>query len=178
MATPTLTTAEQFDALPQEDGRRWELLDGELIEMPTATARQNVIQTRLTMELYPKVVVDGGGGVLTATEFALGENRFQPDLAVLLHEKWINVEQNRVPVLIIPDVAVEIVSPSEFVNKLERRVAIYLKKSVTEVWIINFDLQQMYVHTPDSVRKLWKTDTLETPLLPRWSLPLAGLFAK
>jgi Uma2 family endonuclease len=171
-------TAEQFDALPQEEGRRCELLDGELIEMPTATARHNVIQTRLTMALYPKVVVDGGGGVLTATEFAFGENRFQPDLAVLLHEKWINVEQDRSPVLIIPDIAVEIVSPSEVVNKLERKVAVYLDKSVAEVWVINLSLRHMYVHTADSVRKLRNTDTLETPLLPGWSLPLGSLFGK
>ena len=30
-------TAEQFDALPEEEGRKWEPLDGELIEVPSAT---------------------------------------------------------------------------------------------------------------------------------------------
>src|SRR5579859_219351 len=46
-----------------------------------------------------------------STEFAFGQNRFQPDLAVLLAAKWKEVEQSRCPVLIIPDIAVEIVSP-------------------------------------------------------------------
>jgi len=34
-------TAEQFDALPEEEGRNWELLDGELIEVPSATPKHN-----------------------------------------------------------------------------------------------------------------------------------------
>jgi hypothetical protein len=46
MATDKLMSAAQFDALPEEDGRQWELLDGEIIEAQvqlrdTTTLRQN-----------------------------------------------------------------------------------------------------------------------------------------
>ncbi len=40
-------TAEQFDALPEEEGRKWELLDGELIEVSSATPEHNLILARL-----------------------------------------------------------------------------------------------------------------------------------
>ena len=50
MATQTLITAEEFDRLPEREGRRFEFLDGELVEMPTATARHNFIQMRLGAE--------------------------------------------------------------------------------------------------------------------------------
>jgi Uma2 family endonuclease len=47
MPVRTLMTAEQFDTLPEEEGRKWELLDGELIEVPSATPKHNRILLRL-----------------------------------------------------------------------------------------------------------------------------------
>jgi hypothetical protein len=34
MATTAIITGPEFDALPYEEGRRWELLDGELMRCP------------------------------------------------------------------------------------------------------------------------------------------------
>lgn len=50
MPTRTLMTAEQFDQLPEEE-TRYELLDGELIEVPSATLGHNVIQAILLTSL-------------------------------------------------------------------------------------------------------------------------------
>jgi Uma2 family endonuclease len=88
MATETSMTAEQFDALPQEEGRRRELLDGELIEVPTAIANHNLIEARLIKTLLTWLEEDDRGVALPTTEFAFRENRFQPDVAVLLKEEW------------------------------------------------------------------------------------------
>ncbi len=52
MPVRTLMTAEQFDALPEEEGRKWELLDGELIEVSSATPEHNLILGRLFALLY------------------------------------------------------------------------------------------------------------------------------
>ncbi len=40
-------TAEQFDALPEEEIRKWELPDGQLIEVRSATPKHNRIPGRL-----------------------------------------------------------------------------------------------------------------------------------
>jgi Uma2 family endonuclease len=177
MATHTLMTTAQFDALPVEEGRRWELLDGELIEMSSATLRHNLMQMRLGAAMHNWLVANDRGAVAPTTEFAFGANRFQPDLAVLLKAKSTLAEQERVPVLIIPDIAVEIVSPSEAAETLERKVTIYIETGVAEVWVIHTKRQYMYIHTADSVRRLRNAEALSTPLLPGWSLPLAELFA-
>jgi Uma2 family endonuclease len=178
MATHTLMTAEQFDALPGEDGRHWELLEGELIEMASATAKHNRIQAQLNATLDLWLAKDNRGVTLPTTEFAFGANRFQPDLAVLLQAKWTLVEQDRVPVLIIPDIAVEIVSPSESAVNLDRKLRIYRAHGVTEVWIVYPEGSHMYVHAANGVRELLNTDVLESPVLPGWSLPVAELFAR
>jgi Uma2 family endonuclease len=176
MATHTLMTAEQFDALPQEEGRRWELLDGELIEMSMATARHNLIQLRLGAAMLAWLEKDDLGAALTTTEFAFQENRFQPDVAVLLKEKWTQADQNRGLLLVIPDITVEIVSPSESARNLDRKIRTYRTCGVSEVWIIYHEAKHMYVHAASGIRELFDTDNLETPLLPGWSLPLASLF--
>ena len=170
-------TATQFDALPVEDGRRWELLDGELIEMSSATAGHNDVEAELLLSLRFFMKSRRLGRVIPDTEFAFGEDRLRPDLSILLQSKWIQVDRDKVPVRIIPDIAVEIVSPSEVAGNLERKVAVYIETGVAEVWVIHAPRQYMYVHTSDSIRKLRSSEALSTPLLPGWSLPLAELFA-
>ncbi len=53
MATHTLIAAEQFDALPNEEGHKLELLDGELIEMSSANATHNSIWRRSSLLCCP-----------------------------------------------------------------------------------------------------------------------------
>jgi Uma2 family endonuclease len=178
MATHTLMTTEQFDRLPEQDGRRLELLHGELIETPSAPVRHNLIKMQLLVAMHQWLAKDERGVAIPNTEFAFGANRLQPDLAVLFQAKWALVDRDRVPVLIIPDIAVEIVPPSESARNLDRKVQVYRAHGVTEVWIIYPEGEHMYVHAPNGVRELLNTDVLESPVLPGWSLPIAELFAR
>jgi Uma2 family endonuclease len=172
-------TPAQFDALPEEDGRRVELVEGELIEMPNTTARHNLVQMEILVAVHRCLLKDHRGAVIPRTEFAFGANRLQPDLAVLLQAKWTLVDKDRVPVLIIPDIAVEIVSqPSESAHNLDRKLRIYRAHGVTEVWIVYPDGEHMYVHAANGVRELLNTDVLESQVLPGWSVPVAELFAR
>jgi Uma2 family endonuclease len=80
MPVRTLMTAEQFDALPEEEGRKWELLDGELIEVPSATPRHNRILTRLLRLLDSFAEAHKLGAALPATDLAVRANtRLRPD---------------------------------------------------------------------------------------------------
>jgi Uma2 family endonuclease len=67
MPVRTLMTAEQFDALPEEEGRKWELLDGELIEGSSATPRHNRILMRLSGRLDEFAEANRLGAVLPET---------------------------------------------------------------------------------------------------------------
>src|SRR5438477_13079377 len=112
MATRTLMAAEQFDQLPEEEGRRYELLDGELIEVPSATPGHNLIQGILLTSLINFFMRTLRGMALAETDFALGgSRRLRPDIAVLFSDKWAKVDRWKVPVTIAPDIAIEIVCP-------------------------------------------------------------------
>lgn len=71
MATHTPITAGQFDRLPLEEGRRYELFDGELIEMPSANPKHNWILLKLGSGLMQFLEQTGWGVVLPDTEFVL-----------------------------------------------------------------------------------------------------------
>src|ERR1700730_6199354 len=101
MATRTLISAEEFDRLPEEEGRRYELLDGELIEVASATPGHNALVAILLMGLGRYQLGRGSvqGFALPDTEFALGgTRRLRPDIAVFLAAKWARVDRCAVPV--------------------------------------------------------------------------------
>jgi Uma2 family endonuclease len=106
-------TAAQFDALPEEAGRRWELLDREIIEVPNATARHDDVEAELLFSLMLFIGPRKLGKVIPDTEFAFGESRLRPGLSILSQSKWAELDRDKVPVRTIPDITVEIVSPSE-----------------------------------------------------------------
>ena len=82
----TLITAEQFYQLPQEEGREFELLDGDVIEMPSPTPRHNIVAHTLGSLLYP--ALQGRGRVIPETDFSDGRlTTLRPDLSILLGDK-------------------------------------------------------------------------------------------
>lgn len=176
MATQTLMTAEQFDQLPLEDGRRWELLDGELIEMASATPEHNHIAGKLNARLFVFLETHPFGVAIPDTEFATGaDRRQQPDVAVLSLEAWRRLDRKRVPVIEMPLIAIEVVSPSESAIKLNRKIKAYIEAGVKEVWTIYPDTKQIYVFGSQTVRHYDAGQILETPLLPGFSLAVSDL---
>src|SRR5207237_382996 len=143
MVTRTLMSAEEFDRLPEEEGRRYELLDGELIDVASATPEHNFVRSLFSTSLMNYFLTRGlRAAALPETDFAVGANRrLRPDIAVLLPAKWTKIDRSRVPVTVPPDTAIEIVSPSESASDLERKIEAYLQAGTTEVWVIYGDGQ-------------------------------------
>ena len=172
-------TGAQFDALPYEEGRRWELLDGELIEVPSPTPRHQMIVGTLVASLREYFQHTGTGGALPDVEFALSNrDRLRPDVCVLLAERWSNLDFDRIPIPGAPDIACEIISPSERTAESARKVRRYLAAGVKEVWQVFPEDQEVIVHTSNApVRFLDADQTLSTEALTGWSLPIAEIFA-
>jgi Uma2 family endonuclease len=123
MAVRTLMTAEQFDALPEEEGRKWELLDGELIQVSSATPKHNRILARLLRLLDSFAEEKRLGAVLPETDLAVRANtRLRPGIGFFSAQTWRTVDLNRVPVIQTPDIAVEILSPSETATTINRKL--------------------------------------------------------
>jgi Uma2 family endonuclease len=173
----TLVTAEQFYQLPPEEGREFELLDGEVIEMSSATYKHNLIETTATVLLHSGV--NGRGQIVPNTDFSDGRlTVLRPDLAVLLGEKPSLFDPEKLPVTIAPDIVIEIISPSESAFRVHRRVKNYLRLGACEVWVVYPEDQDLCVHSGAGMTRFPSTDTLTTPLLPGWSITVSQLFER
>src|SRR5580700_8408348 len=177
MPVRTLMTAEQFDALPEEEGRKWELLDGELIEVSSATPKHNRILGRLFKLLDSFAEARDLGAALLETDLAVRANtRLRPDMGFFSAETWRTVDVKRVPVVQPPDIAVEIISPSETMTTIHRKIDAYLKWGVQEVWLIDPDVRTLFVHTRAGVLRLSEGAFLASSFVPGWQLQIADLF--
>ncbi len=170
-------TAAQFDALPAEvEGFHYELLDGELIEVPSASGRHNFAAGRLTTFLNIYLFRTKVAAVLPETEFAIGESRLRPDIAVLSRANFERMGEGVSPVRELPEIAIEIASPSESASAMERKVAAYLGAGVSEVWVIYPSTEHLFVHTKSGARLFDRDALLETAVLPGWSLRIGEIF--
>ena len=170
-------TAEQFDQLPAEEGLKYELLDGELIEVSSATMKHNIVLATLIVIL--ERAMSSQGLLVPDTEFVFpGETRIRPDLSVLLDPARASSDLERVPVRVTPDIVAEIVSPSETNDYVTRKVQCYLSSGVSEVLTIHPSLRLVYVYTRESVRLLHEQDRLTLHSLPHLDIPVSAVFAR
>ena len=78
-----------------------------------------------------------------------------------------------------PDLAVEVVSPTETAEEIREKVRDYLAAGTPLVWVIYPRAQEIVVHTSDGIaRTLGVADTLGAPdVLPGFSCVVSELFA-
>ena len=174
MATIATMSGAQFDALPYEEGRRWELFDGELIEVPSPTPKHQRIVSRINTSLDNYFDERKSGVTLPDVEFALGQDwRLRPDIAILRLERWERIDENRVPVQGVPNIAVEVISPSERTSESARKVWTYLRSGVEEVWQVFPETREVAVYSAHApVRIFTSEERLATPVLPGWSFSI------
>jgi Uma2 family endonuclease len=171
-------TGIEFDALPYEEGRTRELLEGELIPVSSPTVGHQEIVFRILVAL--KQHLSNTGAIVSHdVEFALAHNiRLRPDVWAILASRAVDINTSVVPVPGGPDLAVEIISPSEFAADSMRKVAAYLDHGVQEVWQVYPKTREVVVYAPQGkVRKHRGDEILTSWLLADFALVVSRLFA-
>jgi Uma2 family endonuclease len=171
-------TGTQFDALPCEEGRRWELVEGELIEVPSPTPEhQDIVFAILqALKLYLREHRLSGASY-GDVEFALADNvRLRPDVCLLLPEKARKLDRRRIPIPGAPDLAIEVISPSERSSESLAKVRSYLLHGTAEVWQIYPESRTVEIYKNETGRSLTGDQHVTTDLLPGFSAPLSSFF--
>lgn len=181
MATiTTIKTGAQFDALPYEEGRRWELVNGELIAASSPTPRHQdiVFEILLALRRYLQQSKAMAGLAYQDVEFALTENdRVRPDVCIVLGEKATRLDPDKIPIPGAPDIAIEVISPSERTSDSHDKVRAYLRNGTAEVWQVYPKSRTVQIHRGEASRSVEWSQPVETNLLPGFALQLAALFA-
>jgi len=171
-------TDEDLMRLPR-DGRKWELVNGRLQEVPTS-AKHDQIVIWLGRVIGPYA---DDHGILTASQagFRMSNRNVRcPDFGFTRYDRFPNGEVPDGFVEFAPDLAVEIISPSEEPADMARKVAEYFASGARQVWHMFPETQTIKVfRSPADVATYQPDDTLDlNDLLPGFRRRVAELFGK
>ena len=177
---PRLTYPEL--RLMPDDGKRYELIDGEVFVTPSPSIRHQRIVMILGSSMHVHAEAGGFGKVYSAPlDVVFGEKTaLQPDLLFVSSARLGIIGPEYV--LGAPDLVVEILSPYRIPYDRVTKFEQYAKHGVGEYWIIDpvaetVDVYRLAGSRYDLKASLSGDQALETPLLPAWKMSLADLFA-
>jgi Uma2 family endonuclease len=179
MATTTnLLSWEAFEHLPS-DGMHHEIIEGELITLPPPKSGHSEVARRTNRVLL--VLEDRRlGRVYLEAGYKLSEDPptwIQPDVSFLREERAKTTDADGY-FLGAPELAVEVISPSESADDVDRKVELLLAHGSLAVWVVypRTHKVQVYLANRTSFSR-GIHDSLSLPdLLPGWELPVARLF--
>ncbi len=173
-------TPEQFLELPDRD--RYELVGGELVELPVMSMEGSAIAALLAW-LLNNFVRPSNLGVVYDSEASYccfphdPDQVRRPDLSFISRGRLAQQEYKRGHCSIAPDLAVEIVSPNDSLAEMGVKIEQYLEAGVRLVWLIN-----PLSRTAEEYRADGPTDHIRRggtlsaePVLPGLSIPLEVL---
>lgn len=137
-------TAEEFLALARQPGKQ-ELLNGELIALPPARQRHNAVARRFYEEL--QTILDPSR-VWHESGYRLESGWLQPDVSVTWPDQKTGEWFEGAPMI-----AVEVASPGDREEQVEKKIAAYLSEGGGEVWVIRPDDGALAVHTVNGVSR-------------------------
>ena len=180
MDAKTLMSVEEFDRLAEPDELSYELDEGELVVMTKPRPLHNRIAERLFraldryLETYPI-----GEVFIFEYLFVLGPTiKRAPDVSFLRSERAKKIDPH-VDIPGAPDLAVEVLSPTDTVSAMRRKIRQYFAAGTQCVWIVYPETREVEIwKQPSQPQKvLQETDVLEdTDLLPGFALRVGALF--
>ena len=176
MATKAPMTVEQFAQMNTADTEDYELVEGELIPLSSGTPRHNTIRDLVVILLWSYFKGNPIGRAFGENDCRTTDDTVRrPDVSVFLGERLKQLDMDKIPAPFAPDIAVEVLSPTERAINVRRRVREYLRAGSKEVWLLDHANGEVLVHTDTCIRVLQGSDVLESPLLPGFSTAVADL---
>jgi Uma2 family endonuclease len=164
------------------DDMLYEVVDGQVVEK-TMGAFETGIASLLVEILGPFARANRPGRFFSEMLFRIdiGQDlQRRPDVAFVSHARWpYNRCVPNVPVWdMVPDLAIEVISPSDMMSAVLRKVHDYFKAGAIRVWVVYPEQAEVYIYsTAQQVQVVGVGQELDGgDLLPGFRLPVAVLF--
>ncbi len=168
-AHPPAPLTYQDCARPPDDGKRYELLEGEIVVSPSPNTRHQEVSGRLHYALHGWAQRTDAGKVFAAPcDVVLSPHDVvQPELLFIAreHRSRITADNIQGP----PDLVAEILSPATAERDLDRKRRLYERHGVAKYWIVDPNAQSL-----TAFRRRGDTLVPETPLGPGGGLAPRG----
>jgi Uma2 family endonuclease len=171
-------TVDEFVRMSTSETEDYELVGGELVPLPSANAIHADIRGCLVQILRNYFDQNPAGRVLSEADCQINEDTVRrPDLAIFVAGRLEGVDRKRIPLPFAPDIAIEVLSPSEIASAVNRKVLQYLAGGSKEVWVLDHENREIFIQTDEGIRLLRGDAVLQTPLLPGFSVSMSKLLA-
>ncbi len=174
-------TYEDYLELP-DDGKRYELIDGELYMSTTPTLNHQTIAGNffLALSLYLKTNPIGKVFMAPVEVFFSNKNLAQPDLVFVSKANRELLKPTQIKGA--PDLVIEVLSPSTEKRDRTIKLKMYAKFGVREYWMAKEKTATVEIFRLQKgdlvlVARLGKSDTLTSPLFPGLEIPLDEIFS-
>src|SRR5579872_2111201 len=150
---------------------RYEVVNGEIVELPPMSDYAGEVANRLNramiVYLLTNDIGESGIGILFRMPLPEDQSRNRkPDLAFVSYERW--PRSKPFPFTgnardVVPDIAVEVVSPNDDADELIAKAREYLRGGVRLVWIVYPLAQEIHAYLPEArnIRVYFPADELD-----------------
>ncbi|MDZ4771312.1 MAG: Uma2 family endonuclease [Chloroflexota bacterium] len=173
-------SVDDFEALanlPENNARTLQLIDGEVVEKMPSNGWSSMLAAFIS-EAFVNFVRSGKLGYVTGegAGYRVGKDIFAPDVAYISRARLPRMPRKGF-IPLAPDLAFEVISPSDTAQEVAEKVQVYLAHGVI-VCVVYPESETMYVYEPDNrLTLLTRADSLTLPdLLPGFSMALADIF--
>jgi Uma2 family endonuclease len=129
-----------------EDGRRYELYDGEVFVVPAPLLKHQVVQHRVAEMLHRYADEHGGTAGDAPLDIVFSEyDVLQPDVVYFSPDRAHLVDLNRV-IHDAPDLCVEVLSPSTAATDRGKKMQMFARYGVREYWIVDPSAESIEIH--------------------------------
>jgi Uma2 family endonuclease len=178
-------TADEFYAWAsrsENHDKLYELDEGKIVEMPPPGEFHGILYAFIAHLLWNYVIQRGKGSVCSNDTGLLIKRKpgtvRGPDIMLFDDSRPLH-KLSRKFAERIPKLVVEVLSPSDQMAKVNRRISQFLKRGVPLVWLVDPETRSVTVYRPGKeLRVVQETDELTgEDVLPKLRFQVADLFA-
>lgn len=185
MARSLRWTSADLELFPDGDGKRYEIIDGELHVAKQPDWQHQVVCSVMDWALVSWNREMGLGVVAQAPGLIFAEDEnVAPDLVWVSRDRLGGILGTDARLHGGPELIVEVLSPGAANERRDReaKLRLYSRQGVREYWIVDWHQRRVQVYRRagvalDLTATLLSQDTLQSALLPGFALPVGELFA-
>ena len=186
MTTGFRFTTKDLDAMPEIEGVRYEIIDGELYVSTAPSRDHQRASAVLTTRLETWSESSRLGEVLPTPGLVFpGDQNVIPDLIWISDARLAGGVDSAGHYTVAPELVVEILSPgtANMSRDREIKLSLYTRIGVDEYWIVDWQARLVEVYRRlgsrlEPIATLTGEDALTSPLLPGFSCPISRLWAR
>lgn len=177
-------TTSDIELLSQDEGKRYEIIDGELFvtRSPHWNHQRTIDNICLELNIWSRSSSMGEARSTPGIIFSDVDN-VVPDVVWISKEKLATLLDDGGHLTGAPELVIEVLSPGKLSERRDKeaKLKLYSSQGVTEYWIVNWQLKTMEVYRRENLRlklvaTLLNNDELTSPLLPDFNCDIRRFF--